>query len=120
MGHRGELGRRITGDSAGEDKGKESVDDNVLVKVMEMVEVNLNESSPDILQENNELEMLAAARYVKAARAQRKLFNVKVDKCCTVTNNTINSKKVRTLVVDYGQNIELPWFDEAQSEDAYY
>ena len=48
------------------------------------------------------------------------MFNVKVAVCCTVTNNTINSKKVRVLVVDYGHTMELPWFGEVQRGDTYY
>ena len=107
----GETGGQNTDGSTGEDERKEGVDDNNLVQVREMVAVDPDESPPDVIQENDELGMLAATTHVKAARAQRKLFNLKVAKCRNDISNAINPKKVRTLVVDYGQiyGIALVW-----------
>ena len=66
-------------------------------------------------QEEREKDMLAAGVHVRAARAQRSLYNRKVAEC-----RNHYSYNVRTLVVDYGQNMEIPWFGSTQPGDTYY
>ena len=71
------------------------------------------EAANDPIENERELTLLKAATHVKAARAQRKLFNEKV-KMCRESNN------VRILVVNYGQNMQMPWFGSVQPGETYY
>ena len=62
---------------------------------------------------------------MKGAQAQRKLFNSKVKKAVedmriNANNTASHSQKTRTLVVDYGQNMQIPWLGACQSGDTYY
>ena len=98
----------------------EVIDNYVSVIVNDLVIINSAEASPDETQENEELELLATVRHVQAARAQQKLYNLKVTQCRLLIDSSVDSAKVETLVVDYGQKMELPWFSEAQSGDTYY
>ena len=76
-----------------------------------------SEAAEDSEDERAEIDLLKAAEHVKAARAQRRLFNQKVDEC---RKGLVDGVRIRTLVVDYGQNMEMPWFGGIQPGETYY
>jgi hypothetical protein len=62
-----------------------------------------------------------AVKHVKMARAQCVLVNEKMSKAKEdAAANTIHSERVHTFIVDYGQNMALPWFGTSQLGDTYY
>jgi hypothetical protein len=63
--------------------------------------------------------MLEAADHVKMARAQRQLYQDKVEKARR-TVEKVHSEQTYTFVVDYGQNMELPVFNSEQPGAMYY
>ena len=71
------------------------------------------EQAPDPAIESNELLLLRAARHVKSARAQRKRFQ-------NMMQRALTEPRVKTLVVDYAQNLELPWLGQEQGGETYY
>jgi hypothetical protein len=82
----------------------------------EVVEEDVEE---EVLE--REKEILKATMHVKMARAQRLLVNEKMSKAKEdATANTIHSERTYTLIVDYGQNMALPWFGKSQPGDTYY
>ena len=79
------------------------------------------EEAQDALEEQNELMILRAAWHVKSARAQRSLYQVKTKSAEESTLKCApHSEAVYTLVVDYGQNMEMPAFNSAQPGKTYY
>ncbi len=77
--------------------------------------------SPYEVDEENECMLLCAAYHLFMARAQRALYR-------TVVSNAISDAKVKkphsektfTFVVDYGQNMQLPVFNQEQPGTTYY
>ena len=63
--------------------------------------------------------MLEAADHVKMARAQRQLYQDKVEKARR-TVEKVHSEWMDTFVVNYGQNMELPVFNAEQPGATYY
>lgn len=73
------------------------------------------------MAERQEQWLLEAAVHVRAAREQRKLYQHVVHKAQLDTESkTIHSERTYSLVVDYGQNMELPVFKTEQPGCAYY
>jgi hypothetical protein len=62
-----------------------------------------------------------AVKHVKMARVQHILVNEKMSKAKEdAAANTIHSERFHTFIVDYGQNMQLPWFGTSQPGDTYY
>ena len=67
------------------------------------------------------MSSIKLGKHVEAARAQRLLLNGKqLEARNSVLNESDDDLKVRCLVVDYAQNMELPWFRESQPGEVYY
>ena len=75
--------------------------------------IDASEVSDNPPTEQQEQELLEAARHVRMARVQRKRFQEHI---ATARSNP----SVKTLVVDYGQNMQLPWFGSNQPGSTYY
>ena len=72
------------------------------------VSLNTPESSCREVEEERELMLLEAAEHIKMARAQRALYQSKVDLAvCHATEKKEHCDRAYTFVVDYGQNMEL-------------
>ena len=71
--------------------------------------------------EERELMLLEAAVHIKMARAQRALYQLKVELAVAAAlAKRDHSEMVFTLVVDYGQNMELPSYRKEQPGVTYY
>ena len=75
--------------------------------------------NPDKHQETNERLTLIAAKHVTAARLQRKLVAKKTKAAVDYASGK-STKKVHTLVVDYCQNLQYPWYGAIQPGETYY
>ncbi len=62
--------------------------------------------------------MLKAAKHIKMARAQQKLYQQKIDDAKR-TVEKVHSEQMYTFVVDYGQNIDLPVINQQQPGATY-
>jgi hypothetical protein len=79
------------------------------------------EEDVDEPTQQSEKAILDAAKHVQMARAQRQLVNEKMSKAKEdALSNTIHPERTHTLIVDYGQNMQLPWFGTSQPGDTYY
>ena len=83
--------------------------------------VHEDEMAAELEQEEQEVSILKLSRHVKAARAQRLLLQKKQKEARdSHYNGADTDNKIRCLVVDYAQNMELPWFGEEQPGEIYY
>jgi hypothetical protein len=73
----------------------------------------------DQVAEEREQMMLEAAEHIKMARAQRKFYQDKVEEAKKSVDKH-HSERTYTFVVDYGQNMELPVFNQQQPGCTYY
>jgi hypothetical protein len=73
----------------------------------------------DPITEEREQKIEAAALHVRAARAQRELVNKKIE-LARGSRDLPHQDRIYTLIVDYGQNMELPYFGHEQPGDTYY
>ena len=79
------------------------------------------ETSHDEVMERDELMLLRAVFHVKSTRAQRKLYQtVGSAAVLDAKNNVPHSRRTYTFVVDYGQNMEMPAFNQHQPGETYY
>ena len=78
------------------------------------------EACDDPIDERRERLVLTLARHVTAARLQRKLVIHKITTARKYAANPESNKKVYTLVVDYCQNLQYPWYGERQPGETYY
>jgi hypothetical protein len=93
-------------------------EEEVLV-VPAVVLVEEEDVDDEVLQREKMID--DAVKHVKMARAQRLLVNEKAAKAkedCLA--KTIHSERTHTFIVDYGQNMTLPWFGTSQPGDTYY
>ena len=71
--------------------------------------------------EERELLLLECAMHIKMARAQRSLYQSKIDLAVAhAKDGVLHSNRTYTFVVDYGQNMELPVFNTQQPGCTYY
>jgi hypothetical protein len=79
------------------------------------------EKEEDVDEEvlEREREIVKAVKHVKMARAQRLLVNDKT-RLARETRSEAHENRVHTFIVDYGQNMALPWFGTSQPGDTYY
>jgi hypothetical protein len=87
-------------------------------------ELSLDQSETVATKEQEETErllVLEAGQHVTAAWAQRALLNYKVEKAQEDTTSAVaHGLRTHTLVVDYGQNMAMPWFGADQPGEVYY
>ena len=97
----------------------ESADDP---DVAQFTDPDPSEASHDANVESNELMLLRAAWHIKSARAQRSFYQKKCKEAieCAKVKDMPHSERVNTLVVDYGQNMEMPAFNASQPGETYY
>jgi hypothetical protein len=85
------------------------------------VPIDEPECATTSVAEERELLLLEAASHVSMARAQRKLYQDKMDVAKEHARlNTEHSERTYTFVVDYGQNMELPVYNANQPGCTYY
>ncbi len=108
-------------DEADNDVGDNNSPDVVeeIARLMEGINLNKSDCASDKVAEQREQMMLEAADHIKMARAQRKLYHDKVEKEKMSVDKT-HLQRTYTFVVDYGQNMELPLFNEQQAGAMYY
>ena len=84
-------------------------------------ERNPGERASTTVQEEREILLLECALHIKMARAQRCLYQVKIELAMRDARlGTVHSKRTYTFVVDFGQNMELPVFNKQQPGCTYY
>ena len=77
--------------------------------------------APHREDETKEQMLLRAATHVECARCQRALYQHYVHKAKTHAKQKLpHNEKSYTYVVDYGQNMSLPSYNEEQPGPAYY
>ena len=109
-------------DTNDDDDDDDNEDQNVvdeLARLTRDININRPECASDKVAEEKEQMMLEAAEHIKMARAQRQLYQDKVEKARR-TVGKIHSERTYTFVVDYGQNMELPVFNSEQPGATYY
>ena len=88
---------------------------------LESMDLNPPESASTREDKEMELMLLEAAAHIKMARAQRALYQAKVELAVRdATANKDQLRRVYTFVVDYGQNMELPISNKEQPGCTYY
>jgi hypothetical protein len=90
-----------------------------LVRLTKRVDLNQPKCASDKVAEEREQMMLDAAEHIKMARAQRKLYQQKVDDVKRTVDRP-HSERTYIFVVDYGQNMSLPIFNSQQPGATYY
>ena len=90
-----------------------------LARLTRRVDLNQPECASDEVAEEREQMMLNAAEHIEMARAQRKLYQQKVE-AAQHTMDRPHSERTYTFVVDYGQNMSLPIFNSQQPGATYY
>jgi hypothetical protein len=105
--------------------GNVDVDDNLEGIVVGNEEVVFNiehpESAATQAEEARELLVLESAKHVQMARAQRTLYQALVaDAVSDAKEGKDHVERRYTFVVDYGQNMEVPVFNDEQPGCSYY
>ena len=77
------------------------------------------EVEADSMTFEREQKIQEATVHVQMARTQRELVNRKIA-LARETSDDDHSDRTYTLIVDYGQNMELPMFGHEQPGDTYY
>ena len=79
------------------------------------------ECASTTVAEERELLLLECALHVKMARAQRALYQTKIELAMRDAKaEIVHSKRTYTFVVDFGQNMELPVYNKQQPGCTYY
>ena len=87
----------------------------------EEVELNEPECAATQIEEQRELLLLESATHIRMARAQRALYQALVETAVRdASENKDHCSRSYTFVVDYGQNMELPVYNEEQPGCTYY
>ncbi len=86
-----------------------------------LVSIDEPECATTTVAEEHELLLFETALHVRMARAQRKLYQDKMDVAKEhARSNKEHSERTYTFVVDYGQNMELPVYNANQPGCTYY
>ncbi len=100
--------------------GSKDVSDDGVRPLMN-VDLNRPEVVSTKADKERELMLLQAAAHIKMARAQRALYQAKVaDAVADAAAGKEHSVRRYTFVVDYGQNMELPVYNNEQPGCTYY
>ena len=93
----------------------------VIAGEQEVNVINLPESAVSQVEESRELMVLESAKHIRMARAQRALYQkLVVDAVSDAEEGKDHMERRYTFVVDYGQNMELPVFNDQQPGCTYY
>jgi hypothetical protein len=85
------------------------------------VDLSPPEAASRKVDEEREMMLLDTATHIKMARAQRALYQAKVELAVQdATAKMDHSRRVYTFIVDYGQNMELPIYNKKQPGCTYY
>ena len=85
------------------------------------ISIDQPESAATEVEEACKQLLLDAAKHIKMAREQRALYQELVDEAvCDATDGQLHSKQRYTFVVDYGQNMQVPIFNNEQPGSTYY
>jgi hypothetical protein len=117
-------------DSGSSDDKEEDVTDNnnividivghVMSELEDLIE-NPDAAATDPNDEAVERAMIRSALHVYASRIQRKLYQEAAKRAREDAEaNTPHPVRVRTYVVDFGQNMEMPVFNREQAGCTYY
>ena len=102
-----------------EEEGDKDEVDELTHLIQNFLDINHPKCTATVMAEEREQMMLEAAEHIKMARAQRKLYQDKVE-AAQRTVDRPNSERTYTFVVDYRQNMELPIFNKEQPACTYY
>ena len=87
----------------------------------EEVRIDLPESASTHAEEARELLLLESAAHIRMARVQRALYQAYVTKAVAdALECKEHSSRSYTFVVDYGQNMEIPIYNNEQPGCTYY
>ena len=114
--------RQRVGDDVS-DSDDDSSDDNDadVAGLGTTVDLSSADAASNEAQEETELMLMQAAKHVEMARAQRAFYQAKVaDAKADATAGRDHSERRYTFVVDYGQNMELPVYNNEQPGITYY
>ena len=83
--------------------------------------IELPESATTQAEEARELMVMESAKHIRMARAQRALYQALVaDAVSDAKEEKDHGARRYTFVVDYGQNMEIPIFNDEQPGCTYY
>jgi hypothetical protein len=92
-----------------------------LGEVKQFTNPDESEKAADEQKETNEQMLMRAAYHIKQARAQRRLYRLcTANAIKSVQEQTSHSEWIYTLVVDYGQNMDMPVFNSNEPGEMYY
>jgi hypothetical protein len=107
-------------DSSRDDSSRDDNDAEVAER-RTTVDLSSADAASNEEQEERELMLMQAAKHVEMARAQRALYQAKVaDAIADATAGKDHAERRYTFVVDYGQNMELPVYNNEQPGITYY
>ncbi len=79
------------------------------------------ERATTTVAEECEVLLLESATHIRMARLQQSLYQLKIDEVqVDAKEGTEHSQRRYTFVVDYGQNMELPVYNQQQPSCTYY
>ncbi len=116
----------VRGEDVSDSNDDSSSNDNEDAEVAEhQTTVNLSkaDAASNEVQEERELMLMQAAKHIEMARAQRALYQAKVADAvadATAGKDHNHTERRYTFVVDYGQNMELPVYNDEQPGITYY
>ena len=85
------------------------------------ISIDQPESAATEVGDARERLLLDAAKHVQMAREQRALYRAHVaEAVCDATDGKSHSERRYTFVVDYGQNMQVPIFNNEQPGSTYY
>ncbi len=101
-------------DSSRDDSSRDDNDAEVAER-RTTVDLSSADAASNEEQEERELMLMQAAKHVEMARAQRALYQAKVaDAIADATAGKDHAERRYTFVVNYGQNMELPVYNNEQ------
>ncbi len=107
--------------SDSDDDSSSEVNDAEVAERRTTVDLSSADAASNEAQEERELMLMQAAKHVEMARAQRALYQAKVANAVAyATAGKDHAERGYTFVVDYGQNMELPVYNNEQPGITYY
>jgi hypothetical protein len=119
LAHHGRRGEDVSdSDDSCSDDNKDAAE---FAERRPVLDLNNPDAASNEVQEERELMLMQAAKHVEMARAQRALYQAKVaDAVADATAGKDHTERRYTFVVDYGQNMELPSYNDEQPGITYY
>ena len=112
---------RITEDDDDDDDNNGDTAATTTEETPAPISIDQPESAATEVKEAREQLLLVAAKHVKMAREQRSLYRALVaEAVCDATDGKSHSERRYTFVVDNGQNMQVPIFNNEQPGSTYY